>query len=106
MILEELLKLRDENSHDKIVYSHCKGLFKKADKIRNKYAHALYAKGATMLMLPFHHDLKGPDAWIEMEEKAKNDRKEIAVILGELFAILHQKQLPMWLYDKLQPQDR
>lgn len=60
-----LLKLRTTDSHDKIIYGHCKGLFKEANQIRNKYAHALYAKGVKMSMSPFHHDLKAPEKWIE-----------------------------------------
>ena len=105
-ILEAVLKTRDDQSHDKIIFSHCKGLFNEANKIRNKYAHALFAKGHEMRMLPYHHDWKAPDQWVDMGPEARADRKRIAVILGELFAILHQKDLPQGLYDKLLPQDR
>jgi hypothetical protein len=106
-ILEALLKSRDEGSHDRIVYSHCKGLFKQALRIRNRYAHALYAKGQKIRMQPFHNDLKGQEHWVDMDlEDFKKDKKRMSVILGELFAILHQKELPTKLYDKLRPQDR
>jgi len=106
-ILDALLKLRTTDSHDKIIYGHCKGLFKEANQIRNKYAHALYAKGVKMSMSPFHHDLKAPEKWIEMGiEDFQKDKRRISVILGELFAILHQKELPQTIYDRLLPQDR
>jgi hypothetical protein len=106
-ILDALLKLRTTDSHDNIIYGHCKGLFKEANQIRNKYAHALYAKGVKMSMSPFHHDLKAPEKWIEMGiEDFQKDKRRISVILGELFAILHQKELPQTIYDRLLPQDR
>ena len=105
-ILGALLKLRDEKSHDRIIYSHCKGLFKDANNIRNKYAHALYAKGENMRMLKFHNGLKGPDEWIDIAPELKKDKRRMSIILGELFAILHEKELPPALYDKLLPQDK
>ena len=106
-ILDAHLKLSTTDSHDKIIYGHCKGLFKEANQIRNKYAHALYAKGVKMSMSPFHHDLKAPEKWIEMGiEDFQKDKRRISVILGELFAILHQKELPQTIYDRLLPQDR
>jgi hypothetical protein len=106
-ILEALLKSRDEKSHDRIIYSHCKGLFKQALEIRNRYAHALYAKGHTMRMQPFHNDLKSPEYWVDMSlDDFRKDKKRMSVILGELFAILHEKELPAKLYDKLLPEDR
>jgi hypothetical protein len=105
-VLEALLALRDKTSHDRIIYGYCKVLFKEASKIRNKYAHALYAKGKAMVMQPFHNDLKGQDEWIEMDIHCRKDKHRMSVILGELFAILHQKELPPSLYDKLAPEDR
>ena len=105
-ILEELLKLRDEKSHDRIIYSHCKGILNEANNIRNKYAHALYAKGASMTMLEYHNVPKGPDKWVNMEPQLKKDKRRMSVILGELFAILHEKELPPALYDKLLLQDK
>lgn len=105
-ILDALLKLRDEKSHDRIIYGHCKNLLKEANAIRNKYAHALYAKGKEMQMLPFHNDLKEQHEWIDMVPVLKKDKRRISIILGELFAILHEKELPPALYDKLLPQDK
>jgi hypothetical protein len=106
-ILEALLKLREIDSHDKIIYGHCKGLLKQAVTIRNHYAHALYAKGQKMRMSPYHHDLKHPNEWIDLDlEDLKKDKKRVSIILGELFSILHQKELPKAIYDKLLPQDR
>lgn len=106
-ILEKLLSSRNVTSHDRIVYGHCKGLLKEANGLRNKYAHSLFAKGHKMQLSPFHHDYKGPEAWEDAElPKLTRDRKRMAVILGELFAILYQKQLPPGIYDKLLPKDR
>ena len=105
-ILDALLKLRDEKSHDRVIFGHCKNLLKEANAIRNKNAHALYAKGKEMQMLPFHNDLKGQNEWIDMAPILKKDKRRMSIILGELFAILHQKELPPSLYDKLLPQDK
>lgn len=106
-ILEALLKLRDVKSHDRIIYGHCKALFKEANTIRNKYAHALYGKGRKMSMLPFHNALKGPEQWVDMDlNDFREDKRRIKIILGELFSILHQNDLPQGLYNKLLPQDR
>lgn len=105
-ILEALLKLRDENSHDRIIYGHCKNLLTEANAIRNKYAHASYGKGKVMQMLPFHNDLKGPEKWLDIAPELKKDKRRMSIILGELFALLHEKELPSALYDKLLPQDK
>jgi hypothetical protein len=105
-ILGALLKLRDETHHDKIVYGYCKGLFVDSHKIRNRYAHALYAKGERMRLSPFHNDLKSPDKWENLEPQLSKDDQRIKIILGELFAILHQQALPAGLYERLLPQDR
>jgi hypothetical protein len=106
-ILSSLLKLRDETSHDRIIYTHCKGLMKEANELRNKYAHAMYGRGTVMMMLPYPNDLKPIDKWEEIPlQKIRSDKKKMSIILGQLFAILHQKELPISLYDKLLPQDR
>jgi len=106
-VLSALLKLRDDQSHDKIIYSHCKGLLKEANDLRNRYAHAKYAKGQVMQMLPYPNDLLGPEKWTEIPlDAAKADKARVSTILWELFAILHQKKLPPGLYYKLLPQDR
>ena len=106
-LLSALLKLRDEKSHDRIVYSHCKGLLKEANELRNRYAHAKYAKGKVMQMLPYPNDLLGPEKWVDIPPEAiKADKARVSTILWELFAILHEKKLPKRLYDQLLPQDR
>lgn len=106
-ILSSLLKLRDATSHDRIIYTHCKVLMREANSLRNKYAHALYAKGGVMMMLPYPNDLKPIEKWEELPlVKVRSDKKRMAIILGQLFTILHQNELPKSLYDKLLPQDR
>ena len=105
-ILGALLKVREPDSHDKIVYSYCKGLFNEASKIRNKYAHATYAKGSEMMFSEYHHDNKPPDSWKPMTEEINADKERISIILGEVFAILHQKEMPPSLYNKLPPLEK
>lgn len=105
-MLAALLRLREPTSHDAVIYSHCKGLFSQAQTIRNRYAHALFSRGSSgMNISPFHNDNSAK--WEPLPLAAiKADKKRMAVILGELFAILHQKELPPKLYGKLLPQDR
>lgn len=106
-ILSSLLTLREASSHDRVVYSHCKGLMKEASELRNRYAHAKYAKGEEMMMLPYPNDLLGPEKWIPIPlEVIKADKERVSVILWELFAILHQKKLPKGLYGLLLENDR
>lgn len=106
-IFDNIGKMKDEGSWERVILSHYRGLFEQANTIRNKYAHATYAGGddGNLTLLTGVRGRNRASQKLTIESITK-DIEALRQISGAFVILLDLKWVPTELHIKLPPQAR
>lgn len=95
---------RNQNDVQRVVYSHYKGLFSEANKIRNKYAHATYSYAGTHFKLQTYSGdyNRSPEIIDSTLENFASDAATLRRIINDLHGFYYRNEIPKALDEQLQ----
>ena len=102
-LLAEVIKRRDKDSLDWEVFTHIKGRFTEANRIRNHYAHAMYMGiGDPLTIVPYSGDHNKIAQSVEKSfVEVEADLIVLETVANELWAFTEENRLPAKLHARL-----
>jgi hypothetical protein len=116
-LIKELVRLRPDNSPERILFTYYRGLLSEANTLRNKYAHAQYSlsyeplspqapnRKMTFHLRTFFSDFnRKEETLVHFIEDFHKDRDRLKRIICELHALIYRAEISLALHKQLQKQ--